>query len=338
MSWDPALLERLMAGTHMSLAESSDAVRALMQGHWSEPQIAAFLVALRIKGETIEEIAGAARTMRELAGTIEGAQDAVDIVGTGGDGAHSLNISTAAAFVARGAGARVAKHGNRSVSSRSGSADVLEALGARVELTPAQSQAIFEKTGFCFMYAPQHHPSMRNVAPVRKALGIRTIFNLLGPLTNPAHVRYALVGIYDRALVEPYASVLRFLGYKRAIVVHGDPNLDEFSTSGSSFMALLEDNTITTRLVTAAELGCPIGHPEDIAGADAEANARAIRQILSGARHPGRDAVALNAGMALYAAGVSTDITDGYSLAIAAITEGAALQALDSYVAASLAA
>ena len=179
---------------------------------------------------------------------------------------------------------------------------------------------------------------MKNVAPVRRALGVRTLFNLLGPLTNPAAVRYGLIGIYDRALVEPFAYVLRFLGYERAIVVHGDPNLDEFSTSGESFMALLEDGTITSRLITAAELGCPIGMPEDIAGADATANALAIRQILAGARHPARHAIALNAGMALYAAGVATDLTDGYPLALTAIDDGSALRALDDYVAASLAA
>ncbi len=331
-AWQPGILERLLDDQSLKLGEVQQAIHAIMSGNWLPEQTAAFLVALRAKGETIEEIAGAARTMKSFAQTVEGATDALDIVGTGGDGAGSVNISTAASFVARGAGARIAKHGNRSVSSRSGSADVLEALGAVVELQPNQTQQVFEACGYCFMYAPQHHPSMKFVAPVRRNLGVRTVFNLLGPLTNPASATKMLVGVYERDLVEPFAYVLKFMGVERAVVVYGDPGYDEFSTCGTNHIACLDAGQVSTTTKTAAELGAAFGQPEDIKGGDAKDNADIIRTVLGGQEHPARASILLNAGVSLYCAGLVDQMHKGYAMATEAVASGKALQAMQAYV------
>ena len=335
MSWEANLLDTLLEGNNLSLTEARAAMQDIMGGLWNPEQIAAFLVALRAKGETIEEIVGAAKVMREVAEKVEDASASLDIVGTGGDGAGTLNLSTAAAFVAHGAGVRIAKHGKRSVSSKCGSADVLEALGARIDLTAAQTGQVFARTGFCFMFAQVHHPSMRHVAPIRRSLGVRTIFNLLGPLTNPAGARHMVVGIYDQTLVEPIAYVLKFLGVERALVVHGEPGIDEISASGRTWAALLDHGEVEMLTLIPENFGAIAGQVEDIAGGDATANAASIRALLSGGDHPAMTAVCLNAAAGIRIAGFEDNWLSAMGAARAAITNGSALRELDAWVAAT---
>lgn len=338
MSWNPEILESLLQGQNLSMSETKASFDAIMEGQWSDPQIAAFLTALRAKGETIEELAAAAKSLRAVAVPVNGAQDAVDVCGTGGDGLHTINISTAAGFVVRGAGAKVAKHGNRSVSSQCGSADVLEELGGKIDLSPEQTQSVFDKTGFCFMFAPNHHPAMRHVVPVRKALGVRTMFNLLGPLLNPASVKTQLLGVYSKELVEPMAYVLKFLGVERAVVIHSEPGMDEASCIGQNWVAILEDGEIMHHSLDATQYGFDHGNLEDIAGGDKVQNALAIKQILAVEEHTATDAVLFNAGIALFAAGHNKSIETGIEAARQSITSGQAANALQSWIDASNAA
>jgi len=256
------------------------------------------------------------------------AGDRRDPAGTGGDGSHTFNISTSAALVAAAAGARVAKHGNRAVSSRCGSADVLEALGVRIDLSPADVAACIDEVGFGFLFAQAHHPAMRHAAPVRRELGVRTVFNLLGPLTNPAGARRQLVGVYARELVEPMAQVLALLGAEHALVAHGAGGLDELTPTGENLVAELRDGEITIRTVDPREFGAGPGTPDDLRGGDASDNAAIVRTVFDGETGPKRDAVILNAGAALYVAGVSGSLETGVRDARDAIDDGRATETL----------
>src|SRR4249919_373784 len=328
-------LQRVIVHREIFVDEMIDLMRQIMRGEVSPALTAAILVGLRVKKETIGEIAGAAQVMREFCAHVEVPDNAnfVDIVGTGGDGAHTFNISTAAMFVCAAAGARVAKHGNRSVSSKSGSADVLEALGASIELSPAAVAACVAQTGFGFMYAPLHHPAMRNVAPVRKELGVRTLFNILGPLTNPAGAPNILMGVFHSDLVGIQARVLQRLGAKRALVVHGRDGLDELTFSGATLVAELRDERIEEYEVLPGEFGLRMADLAAIRVESPEASRQMVLDVLDDHEGAARDIVVFNAGAALYAAGVAASIGDGVEKARLAISSGAARAKLAAYVA-----
>ena len=328
-------LGRVIVHREIFFDEMVDLMRQVMRGEVSPVMTAAILTGLRVKKETIDEIAAAASVMREFSERVEVADVAnlVDIVGTGGDGAHTFNISTAAMFVVAAAGARVAKHGNRSVSSSSGSADVLEALGAAIELPPPQVAECIAHTGLGFMYAPIHHPAMRNVQPVRRELGVRTIFNILGPLTNPASAPNILMGVFHADLVGIQARVLQRLGAKRALVVHGRDGLDEITLAGGTMVAELRDGVIEEYELLPGEFDLPMADLRAIR-VDGPAQSRAmVLGVLEGAAGPARDIVLLNAGAALYAAGVAGSIGDGVGRARFAIDNGSARTKLDDFVA-----
>jgi len=331
---EPLLLA--VEGKHLTRAQAAAAVEAMLDGGASALQIAALLVALRIKGETPDEIAGAAQALRARAEKVQvSLERLVDTCGTGGDSSHSFNISTAAAFVAAAGGARVAKHGNRAVSSRCGSADVLTELGVEVELSPAAVAACIEECGIGFLFAPRHHAAMRHVAPVRKELGLRTLFNLLGPLANPAGARRQLLGVYSAQLVPVLARTLIELGCDRAFVVHGDGGLDEISTSGPTRVAEVRNGELHEFELLPEELGIERAPLSELRGGDAAENALLLRAALSGERSARRSAVVLNAGAALAAAGVCEEIIQGVRLAEETIDSGAALEKLDQLVSCS---
>jgi anthranilate phosphoribosyltransferase len=305
----------------------------IMSGEASEAQIGAFMGALATKGETFEELAGAARAMRRKATRIHvGASTIVDTCGTGGDGVHSFNISTAAAFVVAGRGVTVAKHGNRSISSKCGSADVLEALGVRLDVQPEVVEEAVQSLGIGFMFAPLYHGAMRFAAKPRKEVGIRSIFNMLGPLTNPAGANCQLLGVYAPQLTEMFAQALRLLGARRAFVVHGHDGLDEISVCAPTRVAELKDGLIRTYDITPEQLLGRIAKLEDMAGGDPAVNAAILHRILSGEKGPQRDVVLVNAGVALVAAGVAEDFADGIRQAEVSIDESAAAAKLDALV------
>jgi anthranilate phosphoribosyltransferase len=329
----PALLPRLLRGESLTEAEAQAVIGHVMDGDASESQIAGLLIALRMKGESVPEIVGAARAMRMHAIAVAPRRtDLVDTCGTGGDGLRTFNVSTAAGLVAAGAGAGVAKHGNRAVSSASGSADVLEALGVRVDLPAERVAECIDEVGFGFLFAPAHHPAMRHAAPVRKSLGVRTIFNVLGPLTNPVGARRQLVGVFDEALVLPIAETLRALGSERALVVHGSDGLDELSPCNPSTCADVTPEGVTVRTIDPRELGLAPSRTEQLAGGDAATNASLLRALLDGEPGPRRDAVTLNAGAALVAAGRADDLAAGLALAVSAIDDGRARLTLERLV------
>ena len=328
-------LQRTIEHREIFHDEMVELMRQIMRGEISPLMAAAILTGLRVKKETVGEIAGAAQVMREFSAKVAVGDTAhfVDIVGTGGDGAHSFNISTASMFVVAAAGAKVAKHGNRSVSSKSGSADVLEALGAAIDLQPAEVAQCVARTGIGFMFAPIHHPAMRNVAPVRREMGVRTIFNILGPLSNPAGVTRQFTGVFARRWVEPLAQVLKNLGCEACWVVHGEDGLDELTTTGASYVAELKDGTVRTFTVTPADAGLPTARPEDLKGGSPEVNAQAIRDLLAGKAGAYRDIVLFNAAASLVVAGKTQDLESGAALAARAIDDGAAQRALERLVA-----
>ena len=301
-------------------------MRQIMGGELTPAQIAGFIIGLRVKKETVGEIAAAAQVMREFATTVpvKDPNEVIDVVGTGGDAAHTFNVSTAAAFVAAAAGAKVAKHGNRAVSSRSGSADVLESLGAHVILTPEQIAACVEKIGIGFMFAPAHHPATKNVAATRVELATRTIFNLLGPLSNPAGVRRQMTGVFSRQWIEPVAQVLKALGSEAAWVAHGSDGLDEITTSGPTHVAALENGAVRTFEINPEDIGIEKTKPELLRGGDAESNAAALRAVLKGTKGPYRDIAVLNAAAALVVAGKAKDIKEGAAIAAKSIDSGEA--------------
>jgi anthranilate phosphoribosyltransferase len=330
-------LARVIVHREIFYDEMVELMRQVMGGEVSPVLTAALLTGLRVKKETVGEIAGAASVMREFAAKVE-VQDRehlVDIVGTGGDGAHTFNISTAAMFVCAAAGACVAKHGNRSVSSKSGSADVLEALGAFIELEPAAVARCLEQTGIGFMYAPRHHPAMRNVAPVRKELGVRTLFNILGPLTNPAGAPNILMGVFHADLVGIQARVLQRLGATRALVVHGRDGLDEITLSGATLVAELREGRIEEYEILPGEFGLPMADASVLRVDGPGQSKQMLLEVLADQAGPARDIVLLNAGAALYAAGVAPSIGDGIEKARIALANGAARAKLDAYVAAT---
>jgi anthranilate phosphoribosyltransferase len=327
-------LSRLLDGADLDRREARAAMDAIMAGEATAVQVAAFLVALRIKGETPEEIAGFAEAMREHVVPVQADRDdLVDTAGTGGDGACTLNISTAAALVAAAAGAGVAKHGNRAVSSECGSADVLEALGYRLELPPERIARSIDELGFGFMFAPLHHPAMRNVAPVRRELGMRTVFNVLGPLTNPAGARAQVLGVYSPELVRTLADVLLRLDVRRAYVVHGAGGLDELSPVGPNLVCEVVEGSVREREIDPAALGVPRCSVIDLRGGDPAENADIIRRVLAGGNGPARHAVLLNAAGAIAAAGHASDLREGLAYAREAIDSGAAADKLETLAA-----
>ena len=327
-------LQRVIVHREIFVDEMVDLMRQIMRGDVSPVMTAAILTGLRVKKETIGEISGAAQVMREFCARVEVPDNAhfVDIVGTGGDGAHTFNISTTAMFVCAAAGAKVAKHGNRSVSSSSGSADVLEALGAAIELQPAQVARSLAQTGFGFMFAPIHHPAMKNVAPVRKELGVRTIFNILGPLTNPAGAPNILMGVFHPDLVGIQARVLQRLGTKRALVVHGRDGLDEITLAGGTMVAELRNDAIHEYELLPGEFGIAMSDLTAIRVDSPAASKAMLLGVLAGQPGPARDIVLLNAGAALYAADVAVSIAEGIDKARRAIDSGAAQAKLAEYV------
>ena len=328
-------LQRVLVHREIFYDEMVDLMRQVMRGDVSPVMTAALLTGLRVKKETIGEIAAAASVMREFAAKVEVPDNShfVDIVGTGGDGAHTFNISTAAMFVCAAAGAKVAKHGNRSVSSKSGSADVLESLGANIELQPDAVAKCLAQTGFGFMFAPIHHPAMRHVAPVRRELGVRTIFNILGPLTNPAGAPNILMGVFHPDLVGIQARVLQRLGMSRALVVHGRDGLDEITLAGGTMVAELRDGKIEEYELLPGEYGFAMSDLQSIRVESPTESKAMVLEVLADVPGPARDIVLLNAGAALYAAGVARSIGDGVVQARQSISSGAARAKLDQYVA-----
>jgi anthranilate phosphoribosyltransferase len=329
-----AALNRALDGHDLSREEAREAMGSIMRGETTPVQIAGFLVALRAKGETADEIAGCADAMRAHVLAVQPQRDdLVDTAGTGGDGAQTLNISTAAALVAAAAGAGVAKHGNRAVSSASGSADVLEALGFELEQPPERIARSIDELGFGFLFAPAHHPAMRHAATVRRELATRTVFNVLGPLTNPAGARAQIVGVYSPGLVRTIADVLAQLGARRAFVVHGAGGIDELSPCGPNQVCEVVDGGVRERTIGPDELGIERCSPEELRGGSPAENAQAIRDVLAGSRGAAREAILLNAAGAVAASGHADDLREGLELARDAVDSGAAAERLDRLVA-----
>ncbi len=324
-------ITRLLDGKQLARAEARAVMDEIMLGEATPAQIGGFLVALRAKGETPDEIAGCAEAMRaHVLAVTPKREDLVDTAGTGGDGAHTINISTAAALVAAAAGAAVAKHGNRAVSSACGSADVLEALGFSLDLDPERISRSIDELGFGFLFAPQHHPAMRHAAPVRVELATRTVFNILGPLTNPAGARAQVVGVYSPPLVRTIAEVLARLGAKRAFVVHGAGGIDELSPAGTNLVAEVAEGAVHEReLDPEAELNVPRCGIAELKGGSPAENARAIRDVFNGANGGRRNAILLNAAGAIAAGGHAADLREGLELARGAIDSGAAAERLE---------
>jgi anthranilate phosphoribosyltransferase len=328
-----ALIGIVANGGVLSEAQAEQAFDTIMSGDATPAQIGGFLMALRVRGETVAEITGAARIMRAKAITISAPDDAIDTVGTGGDASGTYNISTASSFVVSGAGVPVAKHGNRALSSKTGAADVLSQLGVNLDCEMALVERAVHEAGICFMMAPRHHTAMRHVGSPRVELGTRTIFNLLGPLANPALVKRQLVGVFSKDWVEPVAHVLKGLGSTRAWVVHGSDGLDEITTTGPSFVASLEEGAVTTFEIHPEAAGLALAKPEDIRGGMPEENAQALRGVLDGAKSAYRDIVLLNAAAALIIAGKVTTLADGAALAAHSIDSGQARDKLAALVA-----
>jgi len=318
------------SGRDLSAAEMEEVVAVIMAGGVGEAQIAGLLVALHVKGESADEVTGAARAMRRFAAPWPGRGDVVDTCGTGGDASGTFNISTAAALIAAGAGLRVAKHGNRAMSGKVGGADVLEALGVRLELSPERAAACLDAVGMVFLFAPVFHPAMRHVAPVRRALGIRTIFNLLGPLANPAGARAQVVGVFSDAWLEIMARALANLGVQRALVVHGADGLDEITLSGETRVAELRDGAVRTYALDPRRLGLELCRPAELRGGDVAVNAALVRRIVGGQGSAAQaDVACLNAAAALYVGGRAADLGEGLRQARAALDSGGARRVLE---------
>jgi anthranilate phosphoribosyltransferase len=327
-------LATLLDGHSLERQEARAVMGSIMRGEATPAQIAGFLIALRAKGETASEIAGCAEAMREHVLPVRPRRDdLVDTAGTGGDGAMTINISTAAALVAAAAGAGVAKHGNRAVSSASGSADVLEALGFNLELPPERVARSIDELGFGFLFAPSHHPAMRHAAPVRRELATRTVFNVLGPLTNPAGARAQVVGVYAPELVRTIAEVLAQLGARRAFVVHGAGGIDELSPAGPNFVCQVEDGAVRVRNIDPLEFGIERCDPGELRGGSPQENAAAIRNVFAGQNGGRRSAILLNAAGAIAAGGHAKDLREGLELARAAVDSGAAAERLELLIA-----
>ena len=326
-------LRKAASGETLTEGEAERALETIMEGTVSPAATAALLTALRVRGESVSEIVGFARAMRRFAARVEAPEDVVDTCGTGGDAKGTINVSTAAAFVARGAGVTIAKHGNRAATSQAGSADVLEALGAEIELGPEQVSRCIKEAGIGFMFARTHHPAMKFVAPVRAELPFRTTFNLLGPLTNPAGAKRQLVGVFGGAYVRPVAEALRSLEARKALVVHGTDGMDEITVTDRTLVAEVRDGEIEEYEISPEDFGLSRHTPDGLLGGDAHLNARILRDVLSGAETgAARDVVLLNAGAAVYVAGEAKTIGEGVRLAEESIGSGAAIAALEDFV------
>jgi anthranilate phosphoribosyltransferase len=325
-------INKVASGQSLTQGEAAEAFDLIMSGLATDAQIAALLMGMRVRGETVEEIAGAASALRTRAIPVHAPEGAIDTCGTGGDAKGTHNISTCAAFVVAGAGVPVAKHGNRSISSRSGSADVLTALGVNIDCAPETIAGCIAACGLGFLFAPAHHAAMRHVAKVRSELSIRTIFNLLGPLANPANTKYQLVGVFSEEWVEPIARVLGLLGVERAWVVHGADGLDELTTTDISYVAVLDSGNVATFKISPRNAGLSQAKPRDLIGGDAVENAAHIRAVLQGNQGPLRDIVLLNAAAALLVAGKAKTLREGVALAAQSIDSGRAMGVLEALI------
>src|SRR6516162_9611681 len=329
------IIAKAATGAALSREEASAAFEQMMSGEATPSQMGALLMALRVRGESVEEITGAVSVMRAKMLRVSAPPDAIDVVGTGGDASGSFNISTCAALIVAGAGVPVAKHGNRALSSRSGAADVLAALGVNIELTPEGVSRCITQAGIGFMFAPAHHPAMKNVGPTRVELGTRTIFNLLGPLSNPAGVKRQMVGMFSRQWIEPLAQVLKNLGSESVWVVHGSDGLDEITTAGPTHVAALENGAVRTFEITPEEMGLLRVKPEALRGGEAKENAHALADVLKGKSGAFRDVAVLNAAAALVVAARAKDLKQALALAQRSIDSGEAASRLQRLVAIS---
>lgn len=329
------LLGKVATGASLSRDEAAFVFDRMMSGEATPSQMGALLMGLRVRGETVEEIAGAVSVMRAKMLTVEAPDEAVDVVGTGGDASGSYNISTCASFIVAGAGVPVAKHGNRALSSKSGAADVLSALGVRLDLDPAGISRCIGEAGIGFMFAPSHHPAMKHVGPTRVEMGTRTIFNLLGPLSNPAGVKRQMVGVFAKSWIVPLAEVLKALGSEKAFVVHGSDGLDEITISGGTDIAVLEEGRIHTFTLNPEDVGLARAPAEALKGGDAAHNAEALRAVLDGAPGAYRDVAVLNAAAALVVAGRAQDLMQGVEMARTSLDTGSARARLERLVALS---
>ncbi len=325
-------IEKLIENKDLTYNEVLTVMDEIMSGETSPTLIGSYLTALRMKGETIEEISASAMGMRNNGKKLEHNMEVLEIVGTGGDKANTFNISTTSAFVAAAAGCRIAKHGNRGVSSKSGAADVLEALGANITIEPEQSKELLDKVGMCFLFAQKYHTSMKYVGPVRAELGVRTIFNILGPLTNPAGATMDIIGVYDEALVEPIAQVLINLGVKKGMVVFGEDVMDEITPSAKTKVCEIYDRKTKTYEINPEDYGIKMCKKSDLEGRNAEENAQITRDILNGAKGPKRDAVLLNAGACIYIHKSDVTYAEAIEIARKAIDSGEARKKLDEFV------
>jgi len=329
----PQALAKLTGGDDLTKAEAYGVMTTIMKGEATHSQISGTIIALRMKGETAEEILGFAQAMRAFSNRVDTERDdLLDTCGTGGSGVHKFNISTASAIIASAAGVRVAKHGNRAMSGKAGSADVLEALGVNINLTGDQAAECLEQTGICFMFAQLYHPALKHAAVPRRELGVRTIFNMLGPLANPARADCQLIGLYDRARTETVAEVLAGLGLKRAMVVGSHDGLDEISISAPTRVSELRDGTVTTFDITPEELGLATASLKAVQGGNAAENARIIRRVLGGEKSAYRDVVLANAGACIYVAGRADSLANGVKLAADTIDSGAAADKLQQWI------
>jgi len=330
-------IKAVISKQNLNESEMHDVMNSIMTGQTTDAQIGAFLVGLSMKGETIEEITASAKVMRALATSVELSSNdyLVDTCGTGGDGLGLFNISTASAFVVAAAGGKVAKHGNRSISSKSGSADVLEAAGINLNISPKLISQCIEEIGLGFMFAPAHHSAMKHAIGPRKELAVRTIFNVLGPLTNPAKAPNQIMGVYDKSLVEPIANVLKGLNSRHVMVVHSEDGLDEFSIANTTYVAELKDNNISTYTVHPGDFGLEEGNLDSIKAENAEQSLALINEAFSGKKGVARDIIALNAGAAIYVSGLVSSFDEGVKKANQILSDGSAQDKLDAYILAS---
>ena len=330
-------IKAVISKQNLNESEMHDVMNSIMTGQTTDAQIGAFLVGLSMKGETIEEITASAKVMRALATSVELSSNdyLVDTCGTGGDGLGLFNISTASAFVVAAAGGKVAKHGNRSISSKSGSADVLEAAGINLNISPELISQCIEEIGLGFMFAPAHHSAMKHAIGPRKELAVRTIFNVLGPLTNPAKAPNQIMGVYDKSLVEPIANVLKGLNSRHVMVVHSEDGLDEFSIANTTYVAELKDNNISTYTIHPGDFGLEEGNLDSIKAENAEQSLALINEAFSGKKGVARDIIALNAGAAIYVSGLVSSFDEGVTQANQILSDGSAQDKLDAYILAS---
>ncbi len=329
------IIGKVATGAVLTRDEAASAFDRMMSGEATPSQMGGLLMALRVRGETVDEITGAVSAMRAKMLRVEAPSDAVDVVGTGGDGSGSVNVSTCASFIVAGAGVPVAKHGNRALSSKSGAADVLAALGVKIDIAPKDVSRCIKEAGIGFMFAPTHHPAIKNVGPTRVELATRTIFNLLGPLSNPAGVKRQMVGVFSKHWVEPLAQVLKNLGATSVWVVHGSDGLDEITLTGPTFVAALEDGSIRTFEVTPEDGGLPRATAAELKGGDAQTNAKALQSVLDGKPSAYRNVALLNAAATFIVAGKVKDLKEGVALGVKSLDTGAAAEKLKRLVAVS---